>query len=98
MKVVKVALVACAVLSTVAPALAQSGPGWSCTPYGCRKTSVLWSYGVPGATVGFYQSRCAQDGARYAGSGSTYAAVRPGQIWGSNVVPCYVEQQTRRGG
>jgi hypothetical protein len=96
MKIKAIALAPIALMLAALPAAAQytaqPRPGASCSPYGCRQTATLWSYGVPGAAVGYYQWLC---NSRSSSAGRAYAAVRPGQIWGSNVVTCYYEGNSR---
>jgi hypothetical protein len=56
-----------------------SGAGWN--------TGHLWSLAVPGVSVPYFQHECTKNSRPpyY----FTYANVRPGQIWGSNIVTCY---------
>lgn len=69
-------------VAVLAATISPSAAGWT--------TRVLWAYGVPGVSVGYYQQQCTQKS--YPPYYYTYANVRAGQIWGSNVVTCYEQR------
>lgn len=69
--------------STLGLALASAVPGPA-----SAQTQTLWSYGVPGALVGKYQSDCNKEADRYRGQGTVRFDNRPGRVWGSNDVAC----------
>lgn len=66
-------------------------------PGNTSKTSVLWSYSVPGATVGIYEYRCKTlEAQKFAVDYVVDFRNMPGKVWGSNMVSCTATKGTIR--